>query len=380
MVQNNTKKTSKKKNSDIIKILSEKHDMFLEILQRTLISVNLLKQMDILSTSNLAICNDCIELIFKKINESKKNINSKNINEKVSLLQDVNSEISSLFKKYGCKNLTDFITVCFDKNYLDNNVTSEESGLLEVLIKLFHPINYKSILWSNIPTDLDEESPLLEDFTIAKYAKNFQCYGINMTNNFKLECSGLKIVIHNPTHKRSLIVTGIINEISLNCLHNSNILEKIQMIRDIDDDIEESLVERYIASLTIKDLLVFSAIELRNTLYGYISSMKILKTKSLMSIVKQFTKNNIIDKRNTIIQLLLFENEQDFQYIAYLLYDLLTSDSNNMIDSKNKYFYMIVCQLFLKNILKKQWPIHYHILKSYLIFQITYLLNNKYVL
>ena len=64
--------------------------------------------------------------------------------------------------------------------------------------------------------------------------------------------------------------------------------------------------------------------------------MKVLKTKSLMSIVKQFSRGSIIDKRNTIIQLLLFSNEPDFQYIAYLLYDLLTTDSNNMIDSKEQ--------------------------------------------
>ena len=145
-----------------------------------------------------------------------------------------------------------------------------------------------------------------------------------------------KIGNPQPSTKCTLIVTGIIHEISLNCLDNDFIDKKIQVIRELDNDIESGLIERYISSLMIKDLLIYSAIELRSTLYSNISSMKIIKTKSLMSTVKQFSRGSIMDKRNTIIQLLLFNNEPDFQYIAYLLYDLLTTDSNNMIDSKEQ--------------------------------------------
>ena len=213
---------------------------------------------------------------------------------------------------------------------------NEESAIFDILNTLFQPISYKSILWSNIPTELEKNAPLLEDFSIAKYSNNFQCYPIRNIDNFKLECSGLKVVFHNSAQKKSLIVTGIINEISMNCISNSYILSQIHAIRDLDDDIDESLVERYIASLTVKDLLIHSALELRNILYSNISSMKLLKSKSLMSIVKQFIKGTIIEKRHMLIQLLLFNNETDFQYIAYLLYDLLTSDSNNTIDSKEQ--------------------------------------------
>lgn len=324
--------TKKKKPNDILKFILEKQNHFSDILQRTMISMNHLKQMDIISSSNLAICNNCIEILFKKLEDIKKNASVENVNELLSLLQSINNDISSLFQKYGCSSLHDFISICFDKNYLKN----EESAIFDILDTLFQPISYKSILWSNIPAELDKNAPLLEDFSIAKYSNNFQCYPIRNVDNFKMGCSGLKVVFHNSAHKKSLIVTGIINEISLNCISNSYIASQIDAIRELDDDIDESLVERYIASLTVKDLLIHSALELRNILYSNISSMKLLKTKPLMSIVKQFTKGTIIEKRHMLIQLLLFNNETDFQYIAYLLYDLLTSDSNNTIDSKEQ--------------------------------------------
>ena len=62
-----------------------------------------------------------------------------------------------------------------------------------------------------------------------------------------MECSGLKVVIHNHQRKRTLIVTGIIHEIGLSCFDNSYINSKINAIKELDNDIDEKLVERYIS-------------------------------------------------------------------------------------------------------------------------------------
>jgi len=335
-MENSSSTLSKKKLNEIKDFILKKKQLFSEILHRQTISVNQQKLLDIISSSGLTIFNDCQELLFKSIHLITSDVKKNNYNEQLTLLQNVTNDISSLFKKYGCSNLEDFINICLDKNYIQTNVPEEELEQLNLLMKLFQPINYKSILWSNIPDSLDEQCGLLEDFAIAKNSKNFQCYPLRQCDNFKMECSGLKIVIHNHHQKKTLIVTGIIHEISLNCIENKFLVNKLNAIRELDNDIDEKLVDRYISSLSIKELLIYTALELRSTLYSNISSMKVLKTKSLMSIVKQFSRGSILDKRNTIIQLLLFSNEPDFQYIAYLLYDLLTTDSNNMIDSKEQ--------------------------------------------
>ena len=41
-------------------------------------------------------------------------------------------------------------------------------------------------------------------------------------------------------------------------------------------------------------------------------------------------------KRLTLIQLLLKSNEYEYQYLAYLLYDLLSSDENNTNDTREQ--------------------------------------------
>ena len=332
----NIKKLSKKKLMEIKEFVKQKQELFSDILQRTMLSVNQMKMMDIVSSANLAICNDCLELLFKNLHAIEETITNENYNDQLTSLQTINNDISSIIKKYGTLDLNDLITVCLDKNYLANHVADEDKEMVELLLKLFQPVNYKSICWSHIPEELDDTATLMEDFSLARNAKNFHCFPLHNADNFKMDCAGCKLVVHNPSQKKTLIITGIINEISLQCINNNYLTHKIQSVRDLDDDVDENLVERYLLSLTIKDLLINSSIDLRSKLYSCISSMKLLKTKSLMSIVKQFTRSTILEKRNTIIQLLLFNNEPDFQYIAYLLYDLLTTDSNNMIDSKEQ--------------------------------------------
>ena len=329
------KKFSKKKLTDIKNFIREKYFTFKEIIQRTMIAVNNYKAIGIISSSSLSICNDCLELLFKNLKTiDYSNINANNFNTKLETLQTINNDLSSVFKKYGTQNLADFMEICLDKNYLESNVSDQQSQHVELLLKFFQPISYKSILWSNIPTDMDNESSMMEDFVLAKNSTNFHCYSIYSGQSFKVECSGMKLVIHNKSKKRTLIISGLVNDISPLCIDNILINEKISEIKNgvLDNTVNENL-DRFIMSLSLKDLLINTSIELLGNFTKMNESIKNYKTKPLMSIVKQFAKSSLSEKRRIIIELLIFKSEADFEYIAYLLYDMLTNDSNNTIDS-----------------------------------------------
>jgi hypothetical protein len=229
--------------------------------------------------------------------------------------------------------------ICLDKNYIESNVPQQQQQQdhVNLLLKFFQPINYKSILWSNIPDDINNESPLMEDFVLAKNSTNFQCFSVYNSDIFKLECCGIKLVIHNKSKKRTLIVNGFINEISPLCIDNLFIDEKIgELYSSNIEGMDTNSVERYVMSLSLKDLLINTSMELMINLNKMTDSIKVYKSRSLMSIVKQFNKSSIMEKRRIIIELLIFKHECDFEYIAYLLYDMLTTDSNNNIDSRDQ--------------------------------------------
>ena len=79
-----------------------------------------------------------------------------------------------------------------------------------------------------------------------------------------------------------------------------------------------------------------------------------MENKNLNSLVQDFIGSELFNQRSILIQLLLNNYKQEFQYIAYLLYDLLsneTSDSNEqkiLYDSLSwnckKYFKDAMCK------------------------------------
>ena len=58
-----------------------------------------------------------------------------------------------------------------------------------------------------------------------------------------------------------------------------------------------------------------------------------MKNTDLSKIINKFIDNEVEEKREMLINLLLFKDEKEYQYLAYLLYDLLTNDIHGLIDT-----------------------------------------------
>jgi hypothetical protein len=63
------------------------------------------------------------------------------------------------------------------------------------------------------------------------------------------------------------------------------------------------------------------------------NQVKLIKQKTIAQVVKEFINNDLFGQRKTLIQLLLKSDEHEYQYLAYLLYDLLSNDNNGTIDT-----------------------------------------------
>ena len=59
----------------------------------------------------------------------------------------------------------------------------------------------------------------------------------------------------------------------------------------------------------------------------------LIKLKPISLNVKEFVGGTLFEQRKTLIQLLIKKNDPEFQYLAYLLYDLLSNDNNNTVDT-----------------------------------------------
>ena len=53
-------------------------------------------------------------------------------------------------------------------------------------------------------------------------------------------------------------------------------------------------------------------------------------------MIKEFISSDIYEKQQTLIHLLIQSDVIDNKYLAYMLYDLLSNDTNNEIDTKEQ--------------------------------------------
>jgi hypothetical protein len=117
-------------------------------------------------------------------------------------------------------------------------------------------------------------------------------------------------------------------------------------------------MEYFTSSLILKDYLVNNSYTgIFNKFAGYSSQNNNLKQKTISQIVKEFVSDDLFSKRNTIIQLLIRSTNYENQYLAYLLYDLLSNDTNGNIDTQEQNILLdslpLLIKQYFRNAMKK---------------------------
>ena len=144
-----------------------------------------------------------------------------------------------------------------------------------------------------------------------------------LLESFQTKVYGVKIAILNVEQRKTLIVCGIVDEIMLGCLNYRYIdsaLYSLSKNKPKDDDFSSDSFKRFIACLTLKEILIYNNEGLYNRYMGYINQVYLIKQKTISQTVKEFLGNELYGQRTILIQLLLKAHEPEFQYLAYLLY------------------------------------------------------------
>ena len=172
---------------------------------------------------------------------------------------------------------------------------------------------------------------------IVEIAESLDCFDLARTSkNFQTKVYGIKIAFQNSSQKKTLIVSGIVDDISLQCLSDPFLKQKVLLLQSSkpsDKEFQTENFDKFINILTIKELLVYSNDELYQRYMGYINQTLLIKQKPISQVIKEFINGNLYSQRTTIIQLLMYNNNPEFQYLAYLLYDILSNDNNGTIDT-----------------------------------------------
>jgi ATP-dependent Lon protease len=325
-----SKKEINKSTNDVLPLVERKIEFFKDVIQKTIIHVQKNKILDILGISDVSTCIEKLGELSKKIEEttSAKNLSTDTI---INSLQLINNELSSLLKNYGTDNFEDLLLICFGNN---NKITTDENEIakFELIKKYFHPTSYKVISKKEDAKKKDDMDDKSSNLACSDVVSNYK--------QFHMKVYGIKLYVHSVPLKKSLLITGIVDDIVIEFLNSKYITNKIKMIRDNvpnDADFKGDAFDKFISSLMLKDFLIY---ENHNEIYSKFAGMTSqnisIKQKQISQAVKDFTSDDMYSKRNTLITLLIRSSNYENQYLAYLLYDLLSNDSNGNVDTQEQ--------------------------------------------
>ena len=328
---NNTIKKDNKNTTDVIILVDKKIEFFKDIIQRTILHIQKNKTLDILGVSDVSTCIDRLNELNKKINEISAEGN-KNTDNQINGLQFINNELSVLFKNYGTEKLDDLLIICFGNNYKISTDDLEQQKF-ELLKKFFHPTSYKVIVKK------DDKNKKYDDYDDK--TKNLDCS--NIITNYKqlhMKVYGMKLYVNNQILKKSLVIYGIVDDIIVDFLNSNYILTKQKNVLSQlpnEDNFKTDTFKIFMSSLNLKDYLIYdNHIDIYNKFIGILTMNNTIHQKQISQVVKEFISDDIYSKRTTIISLLIKSSSYENQYLAYLLYDLLSNDSNGNVDTQDQ--------------------------------------------
>jgi ATP-dependent Lon protease len=325
------KEINHKTTTDVLPLVEKKIDFFKDVIQKTIIHVQKNKFLDILGISDVNTCIERLGDLSKKIQEVSEI--KTNTDLLINNLQQINNELSSLLKSYGTDSLDDLLLICFGNN---SKIITEDIQYdkFELLKKYFHPTSYKVI------NKKDDNKQNKKDDIVDDTVNLTCCDVVSSYKQFHMKVYGIKLIIHNSILKKSLVIFGIVDDIVIEFLNNKYVTNKQKNIVENlpqDDDFKSDSFQKFLSSLILKDYLIYeNEHDIYSKYAGYISQCNNLKQKQISHTVKEFITDDMFNKRNTLIQLLIRSSNYENQYLAYLLYDLLSNDSNGNVDTQEQ--------------------------------------------
>jgi ATP-dependent Lon protease len=321
----------------LIHFVKKKTVFYRKAIQNTFLHIHKNKQNDILGISEYTLCMNKLNSITQIIVELDNSlICNSTKNSILKTLQKINNDLAGIFKEYGTMNFDDFLNICIEDQTLSKcNMNSDKIWLLT---NYFHPISYKIITTKTDISFKNKNKPIEKYFD--EVINNYSCDDISSEfKSFYIKVHGIKLVF-NYTENKSMIIFGFLDDILIELLDLSLITDiKKYTLNNIPDqpDFQSFAFKDFLKSLTLKDyLLCKSNLDIFTKYYGYVSFNDNIKQQHITNIVKDFCKDDLYGKRNTIIMLLLNDNYLEHDYLAYLLYDILSNDTNGAIDNHDQ--------------------------------------------
>ena len=161
---------------------------FKNIVTNSTLRIQKYKNMDIINASDLNRYTQILENTYKELENLLDIISNKGAmsnNNIINKLQQINNDLSTIFKTYGTDNINDLITIALGTQFIKNNILSDsDKNIYEILKKYVHPISYKVLPKKDKSPNrvkILTKTRIVEDFMIVESSKNLDCFDLART-------------------------------------------------------------------------------------------------------------------------------------------------------------------------------------------------------
>jgi len=354
--------------TDLHKFIEEKITYIQKIIRNTVSSIKINKEHDIFSNndSNLSII--VLTELYEKTYETSKQLrsnNSKNYEKIIDALQKIIDKLSMIICGFGTKHIDDLLFIIFGSEF--KNMKIEDPILnakYEIIKSNIQPIGYKVVHWkpsksTNINNNVTCSNKITEENMVIEDSNTFECFDTDGSNkSFYQKIYGIRVVIQNEKSKKTLIINGIIDDIHINCFTNPYIKSRINEIRTIANGQEESekdVLFRIAETITLKEILIVGNDDILKKMIAIFTETRSIKQTKLEITIKKFLDLDVYSQRNMLINLLIYNKDDEIQYICYLLYDLVTANSVDSIGGDHNFLYESLpwkIKMYFKDVVK----------------------------
>jgi ATP-dependent Lon protease len=330
--------------NELKEFIREKNTHIQNIIRNTIISIKKNKQYEIFSNNDASLCINVLNELYDKTKEILVNIDElSNTDKIIETLQKIIDKLSMIICGFGTKEIDDLLFISFGSQFVNMKVENELiKEKYELIRKHIQPIGYKIVHWksktiNNINNLVLCHNKVGDNIINVEHAPMFECYDVE--NNIKLfyqKIYGIRVIIRNESLQKTLIIHGIVDDIQLECFSNQYINKrKDDLLNNIHylQSSEKELMKQIIDTLTLKDILIFGNDDIYKRIIAIKTEINLIKNNKLDISIKRFLEMELYCQRNMLVNMLTFNNDDEILYICYLLYDLLSVNTTDNIDT-----------------------------------------------
>jgi len=320
----------------VIGLVKNRIDYINDIIRNCLLSMNEYKRLHIYGNSDIHICSSALDDLYNSNKNLSSSVDTLKTDECIDKLQKIIDKLSLTMSSFGTRNMDDLLYITFGSEFkqIKNNLILNSK--LELIRKHFHPICFKILndktknsATKNMCYCIDK----ITDTSIQlEKSPNLECFEYEGTiNSFTFNIRSSKVVFRSDTNKL-MVVTGYFDDLDLDFFDNEYIsYRKEELYKRIiqDSESDENIIKRQINAMTLRDILIYGNEDVVKKYKTILNQAKNIKTDRIERSIKRFTDINMTSQRNMLINLLIYNKDQEVQYITYLLYDLITMGSTN---------------------------------------------------